>query len=147
MIARVASSAPLLLFDFAPPTLPSCRIGSDILIGSNDRSELAVKDLLFASLLFLVAISLWLLRLHVHRKTEACSLHYEVTIGLHGDVATLALTVVTLDDEGVASLCEGLTCVEALTCEQVVVVLTRGWGDEKEGDGGSKEEKGEGSHG
>ncbi|KAH0436726.1 hypothetical protein IEQ34_026354 [Dendrobium chrysotoxum] len=44
-IARVASSAPSLPFDFAPwTTFPSCRIGSDdILIGSNDGSSLAVK--------------------------------------------------------------------------------------------------------
>ncbi|KAH0467194.1 hypothetical protein IEQ34_004432 [Dendrobium chrysotoxum] len=44
-IARVASSAPSLLFDFAPSkTFPSCRIASyDILIGSNNGSSLAVK--------------------------------------------------------------------------------------------------------
>ncbi|KAL0904629.1 hypothetical protein M5K25_026758 [Dendrobium thyrsiflorum] len=44
-IARVASSAPSLLFDFAPSTtFPSCRIGRySILIGSNDGSSLAVK--------------------------------------------------------------------------------------------------------
>ncbi|KAH0449779.1 hypothetical protein IEQ34_020471 [Dendrobium chrysotoxum] len=44
-IARVASSAPSWLFDFAPSTtFPSCRIGSyDILIGSNNGSSLAVK--------------------------------------------------------------------------------------------------------
>ncbi|KAL0908913.1 hypothetical protein M5K25_023427 [Dendrobium thyrsiflorum] len=46
-IARVASSAPSWLFNFAPSTtFPSCRIGSyDILIGSNNGSSLAVKDL------------------------------------------------------------------------------------------------------
>ncbi|KAH0450910.1 hypothetical protein IEQ34_021602 [Dendrobium chrysotoxum] len=44
-IARVASSAPSWLFDFAPSTtFPSCRIGSyDFLIGSNNESSLAVK--------------------------------------------------------------------------------------------------------
>ncbi|KAI0519226.1 hypothetical protein KFK09_006668 [Dendrobium nobile] len=44
-LARVTSTAPRWLFDFAPWTIiPSCRIGSyNILIGSNNGSSMALK--------------------------------------------------------------------------------------------------------